>query len=118
MITNDAFERKVSDWLHADAEHRIPDHLDAVLRRTSVERQRPAWSSLERWLPVDTTFAGRLTPAMRPAWPLLVAPAVGGVCRCGRCSSVRASDSRHPTDSADNVVDHSIRPSATSVSLP
>ena len=72
MITNDAFERKVSDWLHADAEHRIPDHLDAVLRRTSVERQRPAWSSLERWLPVDTTFAGRLTPAMRPAWPLVV----------------------------------------------
>jgi dipeptidyl aminopeptidase/acylaminoacyl peptidase len=72
MITNDAFERKVSDWLHADAEHRIPDHLDAVLRLTSAERQRPAWSSLERWLPVDTTFAGRLAPPMRPAWPLIV----------------------------------------------
>ena len=73
MITNDAFERTVSDWLHADAEHRIPDHLDAVLRLTSAERQRPAWSSLERWLPMDTTFTGRLAPAMRPAWPILIA---------------------------------------------
>jgi Tol biopolymer transport system component len=72
MITNDAFERTVSDWLHADAEHRIPNHLDAVLRLTSAERQRPAWSSLERWLPMDTTFSGRLAPAMRPAWPLVV----------------------------------------------
>ena len=73
MITNDAFERTVSDWLHADAEHRIPNHLDAVLRLTSAERQRPAWSSLERWLPMDTTFTGRLAPAMRPAWPILIA---------------------------------------------
>ena len=35
MIANDPFERLVSDWLHADAEHRVPDHLDAVLRLTS-----------------------------------------------------------------------------------
>ena len=47
-------------WLHEDAEHRVPDHLDAVLRRTQTERQRPAWSSLERWLPVQTTL--RLAP--------------------------------------------------------
>ena len=53
MNPSDAFDRHVSDWLHADAEHRVPEHLDAVLRRTRTERQRPAWSSLERWLPVD-----------------------------------------------------------------
>ena len=58
---SDAFDRHVSDWLHADAEHRVPEHLDAVLRRTRTERQRPAWSSLERWLPVQTTL--RFTPA-------------------------------------------------------
>jgi Tol biopolymer transport system component len=72
MISNDSFERRVAAWFHADAEHRVPDHLDAVLRRTSTERQRPAWSSLERWLPMDTTFAGRFAPAFRPAGPLVV----------------------------------------------
>jgi Tol biopolymer transport system component len=56
MNRSDGFDRHVSEWLHADAEHRVPDHLGAVLRRTRTERQRPAWSSLERWLPVDTTF--------------------------------------------------------------
>jgi dipeptidyl aminopeptidase/acylaminoacyl peptidase len=65
MNRSDAFDRHVSEWLHADAEHRVPEHLDAVLRRTRTERQRPAWSSLERWLPVDLTaqarFAGRPT---------------------------------------------------------
>jgi Tol biopolymer transport system component len=72
MIANDPFERLVSDWLHSDAEHRVPDHLEAVLRLTGSARQRPAWSSLERWLPMETTFTGRLAPAMRPAFPLIV----------------------------------------------
>ena len=56
---DDTFERRVHAWLHADAEHRVPDHLDAVLGRTSMARQRPAWSIPERWLPVDTTFRPR-----------------------------------------------------------
>ena len=69
---NGAFERTVSEWLHADAEHRVPDHLDAVLRLTSVQRQRPAWSSLERWLPMDTTFRPRLFQTPRLSQVLLV----------------------------------------------
>jgi WD40 repeat protein len=73
MIVNDSFDRTVSVWLHADAEHRIPDHLEAVLRMTSVAPQRPAWSSLERWLPMDTTFTGRVAPAFRPLGPLVIA---------------------------------------------
>jgi dipeptidyl aminopeptidase/acylaminoacyl peptidase len=56
---DDTFERRVHAWLHADAEHRVPDHLDAVLGRTSMARQRPAWLIPERWLPVDTTFRPR-----------------------------------------------------------
>jgi len=70
MNPSDAFDRHVSDWLHADAEHRVPEHLDAVLRRTRTERQRPAWSSLERWLPVQSTL--RFSPAPRIAWLLVV----------------------------------------------
>ena len=70
MNRTDRFDDIVSDWLHADAEHRVPEHLDAVLRRTGTERQRPAWSSLERWLPVQTTL--RFSPAPRIAWLLVV----------------------------------------------
>jgi len=70
MNTSDGFDRTVSEWLHADADHRVPDHLDAVLRRTRTERQRPAWSSLERWLPVQTTL--RLAPVPRIAWMVAV----------------------------------------------
>jgi Tol biopolymer transport system component len=70
MNHSDGFDRTVSDWLHVDAEHRVPDHLDAVLRRTRTERQRPAWSSLERWLPVQTTL--RFTPVPRIAWLLII----------------------------------------------
>lgn len=70
MNRSDAFERHISDWLHADAEHRVPEHLDAVLRRTRTERQFPAWSSLERWLPVQSTL--RIAPVPRVAWLLLV----------------------------------------------
>jgi Tol biopolymer transport system component len=73
MIANDPFERLVSDWLHADAEGRIADHLDAVLRVTSSARQRPAWSSSERWLPMDMTFRPRVFKAPRASQVLLVA---------------------------------------------
>ena len=59
MNRDETFDPTISDWLHADAEHRVPEHLDAVLRRTRTERQRPAWSSLERWLPLDTTLRAR-----------------------------------------------------------
>ncbi len=81
MTTNDAFERNLSTWLHEDAEHHVPDHLAEVLQRTATARQRPAWSTLERWLPVDSTFRHPCSP---------------GPCRCGRwrssCSSACSSE--------------------------
>src|SRR6476620_6642893 len=70
MNRDDTFDPTIADWLHAEADHRVPEHLEAVLRRTRTERQRPAWSSLERWLPVQTTL--RFTPAPRVAWLLVV----------------------------------------------
>jgi len=57
MNPSDGFDRHVSEWLHADAEHRVPEHLDAVLVRTRTERQRPAWSSLEGGSPCRQRFA-------------------------------------------------------------
>jgi Tol biopolymer transport system component len=53
MTTDERFDRTVADWLLEDARHRVPDHLAEVLGRTSRTRQRPWWSSHERWLPVN-----------------------------------------------------------------
>ena len=75
MTTNDRLDAAVSTWLHEDAVFRVPDHLGEVLAVTSEMRQRPAWSSLERWLPVDTTFRPRLLP-VPPAARLLMAAAL------------------------------------------
>ena len=60
MTANDRFERTMSAWLSDDAAFRVPDHLGEVLAMTRETPQRPAWSSLERWLPMDTTFRPRL----------------------------------------------------------
>jgi Tol biopolymer transport system component len=83
MTTNDAFERNLSLWLHEDAEHHVPEHLAAVLQRTAVARQRPAWSSLERWLPVATTFRrsvfARPVPMRAIAILLLIGLLIGTV---------------------------------------
>jgi Tol biopolymer transport system component len=73
MTSNDRFEHTMSSWLREDAAFRVADHLDEVLGVTSETRQRPAWSSLERWLPVDTTFRPRLFNAPRLGQVLLVA---------------------------------------------
>ena len=73
MTSNERFEQTMSSWLREDGAFRVADHLDEVLAVTSETRQRPAWSSLERWLPVDTTFRPRLFNAPRLNQVLLVA---------------------------------------------
>ncbi len=70
MITNDSFGKDLSTWLQEEGEHRVPDHLAEVLVRTASTRQRPWWSSPERWLPVQATL--RLAPSPRLAWLLLI----------------------------------------------
>lgn len=72
MTTNDRFELAMTDWLHDDAAGRVTDHLDEVLTVSAATRQRPAWSSLERWLPVQLIFSGRTAPIPRLAWAVAV----------------------------------------------
>ena len=59
MTTRDTFGRDLSLWLREEGEHRVPDHLAEVLVQSAATRQRPWWSSPERWLPVDTVAVGR-----------------------------------------------------------
>ena len=56
MNPNDTFDRSLADWLRQDSEHRVPDHLEAVLAQTITARQRPWWSNLRRWLPIEVTL--------------------------------------------------------------
>jgi Tol biopolymer transport system component len=62
MTSSDDFELRLSRWLDAAAGPTRADYLGKVLARTAASRQRPAWSSLERWFPMATTFNARLTP--------------------------------------------------------
>ena len=91
MKRADDFAPTVSAWLHEDARHHAPDDLDAVLRRTRTERQRPAWSSLERWLPVQTTL--RFSPVPRVAWILVV---LALVIALGMAAALTIGSRRHP----------------------
>ena len=75
----DPFERRISDAIHEIAEAHRSDYLDDILQQTAASKQRPRWTFLERWLPVDTTLArgpvvGRFS--MRPIVVLLLLTAI------------------------------------------
>src|SRR3954470_525077 len=71
-MNEDTFGRSLTEWLHEEAEHRVPDHLAEVLMQTVATRQRPWWASLERLLPMTTTVRTRAT-AHRPLLAFAIA---------------------------------------------
>ena len=52
MMPTDRFERQLPALLEDLAEPRTPDYLDDLLWQTAHTSQRPAWTFLERWLPM------------------------------------------------------------------
>lgn len=61
----DPFERRITEAIDEIAAARPPEYLTDILRLTARSSQRPRWTFLERWLPVDTTlprlaFGGRV----------------------------------------------------------
>ena len=66
MTAFDRFDRDLGDVLADLAGARTPDYIDDVLERAVARRQRPAWTFLERWLPMGV-LARR--PAFVPAVP-------------------------------------------------
>lgn len=71
MTAHDGFTPRLETWLAEEGVELTPDYLGDVLARTTSTRQRPAWASLERWLPVTTTLdrarAVNIPPAARYA---------------------------------------------------
>ncbi len=56
MTAHDGFTPRLETWLAEEGAELTPDYLGDVLARTTTTRQRPAWASLERWLPMTTTL--------------------------------------------------------------
>jgi Tol biopolymer transport system component len=61
MNQTDRLERELTAWFVDAASERTPDYMTDILRQTAGTRQRPAWSFLERWLPMSVMTLGRQT---------------------------------------------------------
>ena len=69
MTTFDRFEREIPELMAELAPPRVPDYFDDMLRQAARTRQRPAWSALERWIPMGVIAR---TQPMRPMpWRLI-----------------------------------------------
>jgi Tol biopolymer transport system component len=53
----DPFERRIAEAVDEIAAARLPDYLDDIFRATARQSQRPRWTFLERWIPVDTMLS-------------------------------------------------------------
>jgi Tol biopolymer transport system component len=74
MTYRDDLDLMLSAWLDDPYTPPAPEYLGQVLERTRRTRQRPAWASLERWLPMaDKVLARPASPPARIARLLLVA---------------------------------------------
>jgi Tol biopolymer transport system component len=72
---SDRFEHELPDALSDVAGTGRSDYLTDILGRTARTSQRPAWASIERWLPVDLVTVR--APIARFPWrPILVAALV------------------------------------------
>lgn len=69
--------RRLEAWREDAFAPPAPAYLSQVLERTRHTRQRPAWASLERWLPMKvTTSQPAATGSLRLAWMLLIVVAL------------------------------------------
>jgi Tol biopolymer transport system component len=74
MTQRDDLDRLLSAWLDDPYTPPAPHYLGRVLERTRNTRQRPAWASLERWLPMaDKVLQPTTAPPLRTAWLLIIA---------------------------------------------
>ncbi len=78
MSPTDRPTRSLPDLMAELAPPRVPDYFDDMLKATARTRQRPAWTSLERLLPMQVS--ARLAPLGLPSWrPLVLLVALAGL---------------------------------------
>jgi Tol biopolymer transport system component len=94
LTVHDDFERFLVDWLDETAGQGFPGYLDETLVRIADVRQRPAWMSPGRWLPMRTlTMQRHRIPS---AVPLLVALALIVALAIAAVAIVGSSQTRLP----------------------
>ena len=113
MTLHDGFDRTVSDWLDDQAGHGMPSYLDEILVQTTRTRQRPWWSSPERWLPVQST--ARFAQAPRMAWLLVI---LGLVLALGTAILIAGSPKPLPSPFGPAPMAMSCTPGPTATSTP
>jgi Tol biopolymer transport system component len=69
MTTFERFERDIPELMSELAPARVPDYFDDMLLQAARTRQRPAWSALERWLPMGEIALS--APTRRMPWRYL-----------------------------------------------
>lgn len=71
MTTFERFEREIPRLMDELSPPQLPDYFDDMLRQTARTAQRPAWSALERWLPMGVIARTQLMPSV-PWRPILI----------------------------------------------
>jgi Tol biopolymer transport system component len=74
MTAFDRIERRLPELIDELAAAGVPDYFDDMLQQTAQARQRPAWSSLERWLPMGVI--ARPLPIRPIPWRLIAVAAI------------------------------------------
>jgi Tol biopolymer transport system component len=76
MTMFDRLEPRIPELRDELAPAKAPAYFDDMLRQTARTRQRPAWSSFERWLPMGVI--ARTAPIRQVPWrPILLVALVG-----------------------------------------
>ncbi len=96
MTSTDRFEQRLPDLMADLAAARIPDYFDDLLQETARKRQRPAWSSLERWLPLSVTTLSPVSNRARPLAALVILALVGLLIAAGVAAYVGSHTVRLP----------------------
>jgi hypothetical protein len=70
MTAFDRIEPRLPELMTSLAAASVPDYIDDMLQAAAQTHQRPAWRSLERWLPMGVTALS--VPNRRMPWRYLV----------------------------------------------
>jgi len=90
----DRIERRMPELIDELASAGIPDYFDDMLQQTTQVRQRPAWSALERWLPMGVI--ARPLPVRPMPWRLIALVALIGLLAVASLVYVGAQQKRLP----------------------
>jgi Tol biopolymer transport system component len=94
MTAFDRIERRMPELMDELASAGIPDYFDDMLQQSAQARQRPAWSALERWLPMGVI--ARPLPTRPMPWRLIALVALIGLLAVASVVYIGAQQKRVP----------------------